>query len=145
VKKQLTIHGPSGKSIVIDLVDDESVQVHLEIHPNKFMPTPAEPTLEVSGLRWRDGKHYHLGWGESRLTTGQSVRIEYSLGELAPTPLVKEDEYISPEKDCMFCQKTESQVEILFTAGSLARICDQCVQECQDVMSERKAKAGPQE
>ena len=62
MKMQIHIRKTGSEVIVIDVVDDESVHVDVHTHPNQFMPEPTAPTFTVTGLRWRDGKHYHLAW-----------------------------------------------------------------------------------
>jgi hypothetical protein len=138
MKTQLVIRSPSSEPIVIDVVDDESVQVHLDTHPNRFMPEPTAPTMRVEGLRWRDDRHHHLGWRNWQLQIGESVRIDYVQGDMAPTRLQKEEEYIAPEKACSFCDKRESEVEFLVERRLMARICDDCVLVCQAEIDKRR-------
>lgn len=143
MKPQLMIQSTQGEPIVIDVVDDESVQVHLDTHPNRFMPEPTAPTFNVSGLRWRDDKHHHLGWVTRQLAIGESINIGYVIGDAAPSPLEKEEEYVAPEMICNFCDRPTSEVEYLVERTMLARICDECVRTCQAEIDKRKADRNP--
>jgi len=138
MRKQIHIRASGKESIVIDVLDDESISVDIDTHPNHFLPEPAPPTFAVTGLRWRDGKHYHLGWITQPLNLGESVHIEYSSADAAPTPLVQEKEYIAPENTCSFCGKPASEVEYLVEHSLLARICNACVEICQTEIDKRR-------
>jgi hypothetical protein len=138
MKTQLVIQSTGAEPIIIDVIDDESVQVHLDTHPNRFMPEPTAPTFNVSGLRWRGDKHHHLGWVTRQLALGESINISYVSGNAAPTTLEKEVEYVVPEMTCNFCDRPASQVECLVERTMLARICDECVRTCQAEIDKRK-------
>jgi hypothetical protein len=76
MKTQIHISKTGTEAIVIDVIDDESVHVDVHTDPNQFMPEPTAPTFAVTGLRWRDGKHYHLAWVNRPLNLGDSILIE---------------------------------------------------------------------
>ena len=143
MKTQIHISKTGTEAIVIDVIDDESVHVDVDTHPNQFMPEPAAPTFAVTGLRWRDGKHYHLAWVNRPLNLGDSILIEYSNSDAPPTALEKENEYIAPEDSCNFCYKRASEAEFLVKHGPLARICSDCVQICQDEIDNRRQSRDP--
>lgn len=143
MKTQIHIRKTGSETIVIDVMDDESVHVNVDTHPNQFMPEPTAPTFAVTGLRWRDGKHYHLAWVERTLNLGESILIEYLNADAPPTALVKESEYVAPADSCSFCHKRASEVEFLVKHGPLASICSECVQICQTEIDNRRRNRDP--
>ena len=143
MKTQIHISKTGTEAIVIDVIDDESIHVDVRTHPNQFMPEPTAPTFAVTGLRWRDGKHYHLAWVNRPLNLGDSILIEYSNADAPPTALEKESEYIAPEDSCSFCHKPASEVEFLVKRSPLARICSDCVQICQTEIDNRRQNRDP--
>jgi hypothetical protein len=142
MKKQINIRKTGSEAIVIDVFDDESVHVAVDTHANQFMPEPTAPTFAVTGLRWRDSKHYHLAW--QALNLGESIHIEYSNADAPPTALESESEYIAPEEWCNFCDKRASEVEFLVKRSLLANICSECVQICQIEIDNRRKNREPQ-
>jgi len=143
MKKQIRIRKSGSEAIVIDVIDDESVHVDVDTHANQFMPAPTAPTFAVTGLRWRDGKHYHLAWAKRPLNLGESIHIEYSNADAPPTALESENEYIAPEESCNFCDKRASEVEFLIKRSLLANICSDCVQICQIEIDNRRQNREP--
>jgi hypothetical protein len=143
MKTQIHIRKTGSEPIIIDVVDDESVHVDVDTHPNQIMPEPTAPTFAVTGLRWRDGRHYHLAWVTRPFNLGESIQIEYSSANAAPTALEKENEYIAPEDSCSFCQKRANEVEFLVKHSLLASICSDCVQICQIEIDNRRKRRDP--
>jgi hypothetical protein len=143
MKTQIHIRNTGGEAIVIDVVEDESVHVDVDTHPNKFMPARTAPTFAVTGLRWRDDKHFHLAWTERPLNVGESIHIELVNADAPPTALQMEKEYIEPEKSCSFCDKRASEVEFLVERSLLARICGGCVEICQAEIDNRRQNRDP--
>jgi hypothetical protein len=144
MKSQIHIRITGSEPIVVDVVDDESVHIDVDTHANKFMPEPTAPTFAVTGLRWRDDRHYHLAWITRTLNLGESIQIEYSNSDATPTALEKETEYVAPEDSCSFCHKCASEVEFLVKHSLLASICSDCVQICQIEIDNRRRNRGPQ-
>ncbi len=142
MRAQLVIRITGTEPIIIDVVDDESVHIGVDTHANAFMPQPTSPDLKVTGLRWRDGKHYHLAWRTESLRVGDSLHVTYSEGDAAPTSLESDKEYVAPEKSCRFCDKAASQVEFLVERSFLASICSDCVKTCANEIEARRKTAG---
>lgn len=144
MKMQIHIRQTGSETIIVDVVDDESVHVAVDTHANRFMPQPTAPTFAVTGLRWRDDRHYHLAWVTRPLNLGESIQIEYCNADASATAFQRETEYIAPEASCGFCDKRASEVEFLIERGLLARICSGCVQICQAEIDNRRQKRDPQ-
>jgi hypothetical protein len=98
VPKQLQIRQNSDEPTVIDLQDDEMVQVHLDTHPRSKDGSLREPTFSVSGLRWRDGRHFHLGWFQQPIPLGTTLRLDYVSDDRPASALSKDVEYIAPAR-----------------------------------------------
>jgi hypothetical protein len=94
--------------------------------------------FKVDGLRWRDDEHYHLAWLESALDIGDSVMVRIADSNENASKLIKEELYVEPEKDCVFCRKKSSEVEVLIEKDMFARICNECVATCQEVLDKRE-------
>ena len=139
--RQLHLERSSFEKLVIDLVDDESVTVQIHCGPKAMWKGDDQPlmSLKVDGLRWRDDEHHHLGWHESALDTGDSVVLKIADSNENASELTKEELYVQPEKDCVFCRKKSSEVEVLIEKDMLARICNECVAVCQEVLDQQKS------
>jgi hypothetical protein len=145
MKKQINIRKTGSEAIVVDVFDDESIHVAVDTHANEFMPEPSAPTFVVTGLRWREGKHYHLAWVKRPLNLGESIHIEYSNADAPPTVLESENEYIAPEESCSFCDKHASEVEFLVKRSLFTKICSDCVRICQIEIDNRRQNREPQQ
>jgi hypothetical protein len=136
VPKQLHFRLNSGEPTVIDVLEDEMVEVHFNTHPQIRTSEPHEPTLRMSGLRWRDGRHFHLGWLEQSIPLGSSFRLDYLSAEKTPSALSKDVEYIAPDPTCGFCSRTASEIGLLIKRRHIHYICDSCVDECKQLVDE---------
>jgi len=134
--KQLHIHHDSHEPTVIDVHDDEAVQAHLDTHYAAQTVEPREPTLTVSGLRWRDGRHFHLGWSQHSLPLGSTLRLEYVSSDRPASPLSKEVEYVAPAPTCRFCDRAASEIGLLIKRRHIHYICDACVDEFKTLVDE---------
>jgi ClpX C4-type zinc finger len=139
MKNQIHIEFTHASAVVIDIVEDESIDINLDTWASKFFTDPVSPKFAVRGLRWRDGKHYHLTWMEKNLALGEEIKIHYRQAEVSVTALAKVEEYVAPEPTCSFCDKRASEVEVLVERGLLARICNECVQVCQEEIQKRRS------
>ena len=137
--RQLHLDRSDCEKLVIDLVDDESVSVQIDCGP-KAMWKGDLPLmrLKVDGLRWRDDEHHHRGWIESALDIGDSVVVTIADSNENVSKLTKEELYVEPEKDCVFCRKKSSEVEVLIEKDMFARICKECVATCQEILDQRE-------
>ena len=128
--KQIKVSINDGQPIVIDIVPDESISVYFESPPTmvwKGKRINKRPRLQVNGLRWRDGDHYHMDWLEKSLKVNDKITIEISKTSDEITKPKKDEMYIEPEETCMFCNKKKSEVECLVVKDYMARICNNCI------------------
>lgn len=129
MKKQFHIKVTGEEKLVIDLAGDESVSVYVDNPPtDNEKDKPLLPTLRVEGLRWREDQHFHLGWLEKNINSEDEINIKLTESDEASSPLTMEEEYIAPEKDCSFCHKKKSEVEVLVEKNFMARICNECTE-----------------
>ena len=138
--RQLHLDHPNGESLVVDLVDDESVSVRVDCGPEALWKNEMPlMRLTVDGLRWRNEEHHHLGWLEKALSVGDTITVRLTDTDEQPSALSKEELFVMPEKDCAFCGKKASKVDVLFEKDVMARICNECVASCQQELDERKS------
>ena len=129
MKKQFHIKVSGEEKLVIDLVEDESVSVYVDNSPTYFKKNKTLlPALRIEGLRWRNDQHFHLGWLERNLNSEDEIKIKLTESEEPPSPLTKEQKYVAPEKDCSFCHKKKSEVDVLVEKNFMARICNECTE-----------------
>jgi hypothetical protein len=136
VPKQLHIRQNSDDPIIIDVQDDEAVQVHLDTHPHLRDGVRREPTFSVAGLRWRDGRHFHLGWLEQSISLGSSLRVDYVSADQPASALSNDVEYIAPDPTCGFCGRAAAAIGLLIKRRHIHYICDSCVDECKTLVDE---------
>ena len=134
--KQLHLRLNSDQPTVIDVQDDEMVQIHLDTHPKSRAGELREPTLSVSGLRWRDGRHFHLGWSQQSIPLGTTLRLDYVSDDKPASALSKDVEYIAPDPTCGFCDKSAADIGLLIKRRHIHYICDSCVDECKVLVDE---------
>ena len=142
MKKQLHIKINDLEPVVIDVIEDESVNISLDQPPTKFQKEKdriPKTLLKIDGLRWRDNEHYHLGWLEREVVLNDAITIQLKEDNRVPTPLAKEELYEKPEKECSFCHRKASEVKHLVEKDMFNRICDECVKSCQKAIDARKA------
>lgn len=92
---QLHIRQGGDSPLVIAVHEDEMVDVRLVTHPKSKTGERPAPTLSVTGLRWREGRHYHLGWVQKQLAVGASLSVDYVAKADPVSPLVKDQEYMN--------------------------------------------------
>jgi len=139
MQKQFHIKIKGKEELVIDLIEDEGVSIQVDNQPTKFdTKAPKNTTIKVTGLRWRDSKHFHLGWLSSELKLGDELSIKLVESERKTSPLSKEEEYIESEAECSFCHKLKSQVECLVEKDFMARICNECVDVAVKAIEDRR-------
>jgi len=141
MKRQFHIQAPGREPIVIDINDKESVNIRVDTAPTAFGHV-GPSTFRIDGLRWAGKDHFHLGWGAGEFALNDIFSVALVEDNLTATPLEKEERYTAPEKNCLFCHKTQSNVRYLIDSGVLARICDECVAKCQRAIDERKFTTG---
>ncbi len=136
--RQLHVGRSGSDNLIIDLIEDESVSVQVDCGPEAMWKGDVPlMRLKVDGLRWRDDEHFHLGWLECALDVGDSVTVRILDGNEKTSSPTKEERYVAPEKDCVFCRKKASEVEVLIEKDMFARICNECVATCQEVLEQR--------
>jgi hypothetical protein len=138
VPKQLHLRLNSDLPTIIDVQDDEAVQVHLETHP-KDRDGERDPTLSVSGLRWRGGRHFHLTWSQQSIPLGSTLRLDYLVDDKPASGLSKDVEYIAPAPTCRFCDRAAADIGLLIKRRHIYFICDACVDECKVLVDEWRA------
>ena len=138
-RKQFRIEQTGREPIFIDPVDDEQLNISV-CDPLVALGVGKHdsPYVQVSGLRWREDKHYQLEWGTFRLRVDDRVTIVYEHGAREPTPPQSTDEYLMPEPQCAFCYKRASEVEFLVERNVIARICSECVETCRQEIEGRR-------
>ncbi len=129
MKKQFHIKVTGEEKLVIDLAGDESVGVYVDNPPTDYEKDKLLlPTLRIEGLRWRDEQHFHLGWLEKNINSEDEISIKLTEANEDSSPLTKEEVYIAPEKDCSFCHKKKSEVEVLVEKNYMVSICNECTE-----------------
>jgi hypothetical protein len=139
VPKQLHLTLNGDPPTIIDVHEDEAVQVHLDTHPTDRSGGLRDPTLNVSGLRWRGGRHFHLGWSQQSIALGSSLRLDYRIADEPASGLSKDIEYIAPEPTCRFCDRAMADIGLLIKRRHIYFICDACVDECKVLVDEWRA------
>lgn len=128
----------SANHYVLNVVDHESISIHVDSMPQFEQPNPS-PILNIKGLRWLDEKHYHLEWVENlELSEGEEVAIGFADSGAPATTPAKVEEYVKPEKECGFCSKKASEVELLIERNFLNRICNECVDVCAETIRKNR-------
>jgi hypothetical protein len=137
MKRKLLVEVPGRAPISIEIHDNESISIHIDSPPTKFYEGEAPgPHYRIEGLRWTDSEHFHLGWGGGPLNLSDKISVQLLESQGTTTPPEKEEKYIEPEKECLFCGKKSSEVKHLVNGGPLARICDECVRLCQKAIEQ---------
>lgn len=139
--RQLHIRISGNEPIVIDLRRDESISLHLQNHlvdnPNRGQSQPDSPAvLRFNGGRWTEKNYYILEWPTVPLQGTESISIAFVDGTLPATPRSNDELYVEPEKDCSFCHRKSSEVNVLIEGEFFwNRICGDCVYECLRLVS----------
>jgi len=141
VPRQLHIKISDGEPIVIDLRRDESISLHLQNHlvdnpyPNQSAPdSPA--VLRLDGGRWTDKKYYILEWPPVPLQGTESISVAFVDAALPAAPRSKDELYVEPEKECSFCHRKRSEVNVLIEGDIFwNRICGDCVHDCLRIVA----------
>ena len=121
--RQLHLDHPNGESLIIDLVDDESVSVQIHCGPEALWKSEMPlMRLKVDGLRWRDEEHHHLGWLDKALSVGDTITVRPTDSDEQPSALSNEELFVEPEKDCVFCRKKATEVDVLIEKNVFARM-----------------------
>ena len=94
---QLHIRQNDDAPLVVAVHEDEMIEVRLVTHPRDRTGERPTPIFSVTGLRWRGGRHFHLGWVEQSLNVGTSLQIDYVAKDDPVSALAKDEEYIAPE------------------------------------------------
>ena len=137
MKKQFHITLNNKEEIIVDLNSNESVTVRIYNPPTKLgTEENALSTIEIDGLRWNKDKHFHLGWLKEKINIGDKICLKLLESTQLASPLVNEEEYVPPEKECSFCYKKKSEVEVLVEKTHLTRICNECVELAQKAINE---------
>ncbi len=140
MNKQIQININDKDTIIIDIMDDEKVSISIDQPPTKFTKENEEnrqPTIQITGLRWRNGERFHLGWLESTLNSNDKVTIQFKDSSEKPTSLANNEKYIRPEMTCSFCNKKSSEVKYLVKNDFYHCICDECVRTAQKVIDDK--------
>ena len=137
--KQLHLRLNSDQPTIIDVQDDEAVWVHFDTHPKDRAGGLRDPTLIVSGLRWRAGRHFHLGWSQQSIPLGSTLRLDYLIDDKPASSLSKDVEYIAPDPTCRFCDRAAADIRLLIKRSHINFICDACVDECKVLVDEWRA------
>lgn len=131
MKRQFRVEITGGEPLVIDLVENEAINIHIQNNATKFLdPKMPVTTFHVTGHRWAKPDYFILNWGGRALSMGDSILIRIVESAERSTPPKEEEKYVEPEKDCSFCQRKASEVKQLLEANLFTRICSDCVEEC---------------
>jgi hypothetical protein len=140
MKKQFRIQINAEPPLRIDLNANEGVYIRIDNNPAKFAEAGTLLTsFHVEGSRWTEDEYFTLEWGKRTLTPTDRVSIHLVESDEAATPPETEEKYVTPEKECSFCEKKASEVQFLVDGGLMARICDECVKVCQGVIEGKRA------
>jgi hypothetical protein len=137
--KQLEVQIPGTKPLVIDLVDDEAIDLHVQSNATRFSKDRSLIHFRATGHRWRQGDYFMLNWGGRALKVGDTVAVNLSASGKKATAPKEVEKYIEPEKQCSFCDRKRSEVKELLEANLFTRICNDCVVSCYQKLYGRNA------
>ena len=140
MNKQFHVNINDKDTIIIDIMDDERVSINIDQPPTKFIKQNEEnrhPTIQITGLRWRNEERFHLVWLNSTLNTNDKVTIQIKDSSKKLTFLVMDENYTRPELTCSFCNKKSSEVKHLVKSDFYHCICDECVRTAQKVIDDK--------
>ena len=142
--RQFHINMTGRDAVIIDLIENESVSVRIDNPPRAFGCIDAPTNFDISGLRWTDTEHFHLGRHTGEMQINDSFTVKLIEDNQAPTPLERDEKYIAPKMHCDFCRKKQSEVRYLVDWSLMVTICDECVEACQDLIEKRRASKNPE-
>lgn len=140
MNKQIHIHINDKDRIIIDIMDDERVSINIDQPPTKFIKENEEnrqPTIQITGLRWRNEERFHLDWLDSTLNTNDKITIQFKGDSEKSASLVKDEKDIKAELVCSFCNKKSSEVKHLVKNDFYHCICDECVMTAQKIIDDK--------
>jgi len=136
-----------NKSLIVKLNDDqekiilcnEDISIWATVQNNLNYKKHSFPELQlrISGMEFGD-KNYNLEYADIELKEGDSVNISYSSSEEPNSPPTKREEF-KDEKKCLFCEKSNKDVEYLFEKDSFRKICSECIEACTKDLESRRA------
>ena len=140
MKKQFQIEVSGQKPLTINLVENEAIDIHISNSASKFVELGAPQTeVKVSGMRWAGEDFFNFRWRSHTLNVNDSVSVKLVEDTRSPTPVSHEEKYIQPEQDCAFCHRKQSEVPHLVVRSLFARICSDCIVECQKLVDSKGA------
>jgi ClpX C4-type zinc finger protein len=140
MKKQFRVEVDGRDPVVIDINDNEAIDIHVDSQASKYFESHESTLgLRITGMRWSDDGFFNFNWGRVALGLDSAVRIAIVEGEDQITPVHEEERFVEPEKECSFCERPASQVKHLVDGGMFARICDECIVECQQLINDKSA------
>lgn len=133
--KQLHVTIDGKKGLVINLDESDVIHIHYQGNAARFLKQgDPETNIAFSGMRWEGNDIFHFDWGGLELQLNDVLTLRIVEGSDIPTPR-QEKKYVEPEKTCSFCQRPASQLKRLIQGNMFASICDECVDECQQLIS----------
>jgi hypothetical protein len=142
MKRQLHIGLPGREPLVIDLDPDEAISVVLENRlvnlPPQFAKPESPAVIRISGNRWKPEASFVLEWPDVPLSGTETLSVAFVEADRPASPKRKDERYVEPEKDCSFCRRKASEVEVLIQGDPFwTRICNDCVQTCAELVASR--------
>lgn len=121
---------------VAELADDCYVSANTVSQP--FSNKADKPLfISVNGSKIEGNSYVRLNWIEEELKIGDEIKIIIKELDFCDNPF-KVNERQKKEKSCSFCNRNAKEVSLLFKSKiPLASICDECVQECMDIIQNK--------
>lgn len=111
-------------------------QIGYNPHHDKGDTPKPEYSYYCHGMEWGD-ECYSLEFKHGEFKEQQTLELKF--GGTEPATTEPEKNIVKDEKRCSFCNKLSDDVETLIQSNYFNRICNECVDECVNVINAKKA------
>ena len=134
MKKSVTLKINGDEKKVIGYDESTIVTCQISYNPHYKKANGKKYSYHCDGFGKED-KSYAYKFCGGEIEEKQIIQIQFD-SEEEPNVLPEKRE-IKFEKRCSFCNKLDSEVEVIIEKNLLHRICNECVDECRKTIEER--------
>jgi len=134
MKKSVTLRIDQDEECVVAYDENTMVTFQIGYNPHHEKADDCEYSYYCHGFEWGD-KTYSIDFIRGELSEGQKIEIEF--GSDKEETVIPDKSLVKDEKRCGFCNKLNTEVDILIEKNFFNRICNVCVQECVKVINDK--------
>lgn len=137
MKKQLHVFVNDDRKLIVD-VEGRFVSAGVFFQPESYESRDGKAIVSARGMEKKDDNFVNLKWPRFEIQEGQTLLIKYGESEDNASELSSYERLNEVEPTCTFCDRKASEVKTLIERNDVARICEDCVNDCVTAIRSRQ-------